>query len=92
MTSKYDRDDYTVDSEEDEYLTRVVIDTCARRFYMYSNEGETKVVDANSPQQFMDILEVVRAICEEDMIVYSDPVIAGWTLYIILSFLCKKVQ
>tara|TARA_B100001094_G_scaffold269264_1_gene273377 strand:+ start:1964 stop:2197 length:234 start_codon:yes stop_codon:yes gene_type:complete len=77
MTSKYDRDDYTVDSEEDEYLTRVVIDTCARRFYMYSNEGETKVVDANSPQQFMDILEVVRAICEEDMIVYSDPVIAG---------------
>ena len=77
MTSKYDRDDYTVDSEEDEYLTRVVIDTCARRFYMYSNEGETKVVDANSPQQFMDILEVVRAICEEDMLVYSDPVIAG---------------
>ncbi len=77
MTSKYDRDDYTVDSEEDEYLTRVVIDTCARRFYMYSNEGETKVVDANSPQQFMDVLEVVRAICDEDMIVYSDPVIAG---------------
>jgi|TARA_B110000014_G_scaffold210198_1_gene161968 hypothetical protein len=76
MTSKYDRNDYTVHSEEDEYLTRVVIDTCARRFYMYSNEGETKVVDADSPQQFMDVLEVVRAICEEDMIAYSDPVIA----------------
>lgn len=77
MTSKYDRNDYTVHSEEDEYLTRVVIDTCARRFYMYSNEGETKVVDADSPQQFMDVLEVVRAICEEDMIAYSDPVIAA---------------
>ena len=25
--------------EDDEYLTRVVIDTCARTFYMYSNEG-----------------------------------------------------
>jgi hypothetical protein len=77
MTSKYDRNDYIVDSEEDEYLTRVVIDTCARRFYMYSNEGETRVVDADSTQQFMDVLEVVRAICDEDMIVYSDPVIAG---------------
>ena len=26
-------------NEDDEYLTRVVIDTCARTFYMYSNEG-----------------------------------------------------
>ena len=42
MTSKYDREDFLVDNDDDEYLTRVVIDTCARRFYMYSNEGETK--------------------------------------------------
>ena len=76
MTSKYDRGDYTVDNDDDEYLTRVVVDTCARRFYMYSNEGETKVVDTDTTQQFMDVLEIVRAICEEDIIAYSDPVVA----------------
>lgn len=76
MTSKYDRNDYTVDSDDDEYLTRVVVDTCARRFYMYSNEGETKVINTDTTQQFMDVLEVVRAVCEEDIIAYSDPVVA----------------
>ena len=76
MTSKYDRDDYLVEDDDDEFLTRVVVDTCARRFYMYSNEGDTKIVDADSTQQFMDVLEVVRAICDEDIIAYSDPVVA----------------
>ena len=77
MTSKYDRDDYLVENDDDEYLTRVVVDTCSRTFYMYSNEGDTKEVTADDPEQFMDILEIVRAICEDSIVFYSEPVVAG---------------
>ena len=34
--------------EDDEYLTRVVIDTCARTFRLYSNEGDERVVDCDT--------------------------------------------
>ena len=35
-------------NEDDEYLTRVVIDTCARTFYMYSNEGGKRSIRCDS--------------------------------------------
>ena len=34
--------------ENDEYLTRVVVDTCARTFRLYSNEGDDRVVSCDS--------------------------------------------
>ena len=33
---------------DDEYLTRVVVDTCARTFRLYSNEGDERIVDCDS--------------------------------------------
>lgn len=77
MTSKYNKEDYLIDNDDDEYLTRVVIDTCGRKFYMYSNEGDTRIIEADTTQQFMDILEVIRAVCDEDIVGYSDPMVAG---------------
>ena len=77
MSSQYDPSDYTIDNEEDEYLTRVVVDTCSRTFYMYSNEGDTKTVPTETTEQFMDVLEVIRCVCDEDMVHYSEPVVAG---------------
>ena len=46
--------------EDDEYLTRVVIDTCARTFYMYSNEGGKRKIVCDSVDEFMTVLELVR--------------------------------
>ena len=50
---------------EDEYLMKCVVDTAKRSFYLYSNEGDDKVVECETPEQFMDVLEVVRATCPE---------------------------
>jgi hypothetical protein len=75
--NQYDPSDYALDNDDDEYLTRVVVDTCARTFYMYSNEGDTKTVPTESIGQFMDVLEVIRCVCDEDMVHYSEPVVAG---------------
>jgi hypothetical protein len=58
---------------ENGYLNRVVVDTCLRKFYLYSDIGETKEVECESTQQFIDVLEVVRALVPEDCVVYAEP-------------------
>ena len=68
-------DDYTIDNEDDEYLTRVVIDVTARTFYLYSSEGDKRVVDDNSVDEFMTLLTVIRDVVDEDIIAYTDPLV-----------------
>ena len=68
-------DDYTIDNEDDEYLTRVVIDVTARTFYLYSSEGAKRVVDDNTVDEFMTLLSVIRDVVEDDIIAYTDPLV-----------------
>jgi len=63
--------------QEDEYLTRCVVNTTARTFSLYSNNGDEKVVSCDSVTEFMNVLEFVRNTLEEDTLVYSDPLVAG---------------
>jgi len=72
MSSSYDKDDYALDNENDEHLTRVVIDTCARTYRLLSNEGDEKVIECDSVEEFMNVLELVRAVVNEDIIAYTD--------------------
>jgi len=48
---------------QDEYLTRCVVDPVSRKFFLYSNEGEERVVDCETVDQFMAVLELVRDKC-----------------------------
>ena len=61
--------------EDDEYLTRVVIDTCARTFRLYSNEGDERIVNCDSMEEFMNVLELVRKVVDEDIVAYVGPLI-----------------
>ena len=65
------------EEQEDEYLTRVVVDTCARKFYLYSNEGDDRVVDCDNIDEFMNVLELVRRVVDEDIIAYSGPLVSN---------------
>ena len=58
---------------QDEYLTRVVIDPSTRNFYLYSNEGDEKVVDCTTMDEFMSVLSFIRDTAPEDAIAYSSP-------------------
>lgn len=60
-------------AETQEFLTRCVVDTLARKFYLYSSEGTEKVVECETVDQFMNVLEVVRTQLDEDTLVYSNP-------------------
>ena len=48
---------------EDEYLTRCVVDPVKRSFYLYSSEGDEKVIGCDTIEEFMNVLELVRATC-----------------------------
>ena len=58
---------------QDEYLTRCVVDPMNRKFYIYSSEGDERVVDCETIDQFMSVLDMVRSQCDDDVIAYVNP-------------------
>ena len=70
--SEYNAKDYSCENENDEHLTRVVIDTCSRTFRLYSNEGGEKIVECDNMEEFMNVLELVRAVVNDDILAYSE--------------------
>jgi len=68
-----DKDLY-VESEDDEYLVRCVVDTGGRKFNLYSNLGTEKVVACESMDEFMGVLSFVREMIKDSAeLVYTDP-------------------
>ena len=59
--------------EDEEYLTKCVVDTLKRTFYLYSSEGDKKTVECDTVDEFMNVLSVIRATCPEDRLVYTEP-------------------
>ena len=59
---------------QDDFLSRCVVDPEARKFYLYSEQGDERVVDCETVDQFMSVLELVRDKCGDDVLAYADPV------------------
>jgi len=60
--------------QEEDFLSRCVVDPVARKFYLYSEQGDEKVVQCETVEQFMSVLELVRDSCNDDILAYADPV------------------
>jgi hypothetical protein len=58
---------------QDEYLTRCVVDPVKRTVYLYSNEGDEKQVSCDTVEEFMNVLEFVRATVDEETLSYANP-------------------
>ena len=58
---------------QDEYLTRCVVDPVKRTVYLYSSEGSEKEVTCETVDEFMNVLEFVRAIVGEETLSYANP-------------------
>ena len=59
--------------ETQEILTRCVVDTLAKKFYLYSSEGGEKTVNCETIDQFMNVLEVVRSRVDDNSLFYTSP-------------------
>ena len=58
---------------EDEYLTKCVVDPSKRTVYLYSSEGDDKVVECDTVDEFMNVLSFVRDTCPEERLSYANP-------------------
>ena len=58
---------------QDEYLTRCVVDPIKRSVYLYSSEGSEKEVVCKTVDEFMNVLEFVRATVDEETLSYANP-------------------
>ena len=58
---------------QDDFLSRCVVDPVARKFYLYSEQGDEKVVECDTVDQFMGVLELCRDVLDEDTLAYTSP-------------------
>ena len=60
-----------------ECVQGIVIDVCTRSFLLLSDEGNEKMVECETVNEFMNVLEVVTANLDDDQIEYADLAIQG---------------
>jgi hypothetical protein len=58
---------------QDEYLTRCVVDPIKRKVYIYSSEGTEREVECETVDEFMNVLNFVRTVVDEDMLSFANP-------------------
>ena len=58
---------------QDEFLTRCVVDPLKRTVYLYSSDGNEKQVSCETVDQFMNVLDFVRATVDESTLSYANP-------------------
>jgi len=56
----------------DASVVKTIVDICSRSFKIVSDEGYIQLVQCETVQEFMDVLEVCQEFCDEDMLVYSE--------------------
>ena len=61
----------------DTYVQSVVIDVCSRTFLLLSDKGDEKVIECETAEQFMNVLEVCTTKLNDDQIEYMDLTVAG---------------
>ena len=56
----------------DASVVKTIVDICSRSFKIVSDEGYIQLVQCESVQEFMDVLEVCQEFMDEDLLVYSE--------------------
>ena len=54
------------------FVAGVVIDVCTRSFLLLSDDGDEKMVECETAEQFMNVLEVCTDNLNDDQIEYAD--------------------
>ena len=56
----------------DASVVKTIVDICSRSFKIVSDEGYIQLVQCESIEEFMGVLEVCQEFMDEDMLVYSE--------------------
>ena len=71
----YNPEDFELENEDDEYLTDVMVNVGSRTFVMFSNEGKERKVECDTVDEFMEVLEMVRILVDDEIVRYISPVV-----------------
>tara|TARA_B100001113_G_scaffold314558_1_gene280230 strand:- start:1209 stop:1391 length:183 start_codon:yes stop_codon:yes gene_type:complete len=58
---------------EEEYLTRCVVDPVKKTVRLFSSEGDERIVNCETTEEFMNVLKFVRDTVDEDVLSYVNP-------------------
>lgn len=64
-------------STAQETVQGIVIDVCTRTFLLISDQGSEKIVECDTIEEFMNVLEVVTANLDPEQIEYADLAVYG---------------
>jgi hypothetical protein len=64
-------------STAQETVQGIVIDVCTRSFLLLSDQGSERLVECDTVQEFMNVLEVVTAQLDPEQIEYADLAVYG---------------
>ena len=56
----------------DASVVKTIVDICSRSFKIVSDEGYIQLVQCETAEEFMDVLQVVHDFLDEDMLVFSE--------------------
>ena len=56
----------------DASVVKTIVDICSRSFKIVSDEGYIQLVQCETVQEFMDVIEVCQEFCDDDMLIYSE--------------------
>jgi hypothetical protein len=59
------------------YVEGVVIDICSRSFLLISDQGEERFIKCDTPEEFMNVMEVCTSRLNDDQIKYADLSVKG---------------
>lgn len=59
-------------SSNTECVQGIVIDICSKSFLLLSDEGNSKTVQCDNTEEFMNVLDVVTSQLDPDQIEYAD--------------------
>lgn len=59
-------------STAQETVQGIVIDVCTRTFLLISDQGSEKIVECDTVEEFMNVLEVVTENLDPEQIEYAD--------------------
>jgi hypothetical protein len=56
----------------EQLLESVAIDVCTRSILLTADDGSEKMVECDTVDEFMNVLDFIRAIVPDDRIVYAE--------------------
>jgi len=58
-----------------EHVSSILINICKRTVIVLGNEGDTRVIECETVNEFMNVLKIIDENIKPEMVVYAEPLV-----------------